>query len=75
MLLYFSEKEPSFMDTLMKVKLTGSEIFRANISKAKAPSGRNQHVSVTSQLHYTPVDLEDSEIPPSSGEQMIQAWL
>ncbi|XP_028406595.1 uncharacterized protein LOC114529071 [Dendronephthya gigantea] len=55
------KKEPSLMDTLMKVKKSGSEILSFNKTKPKIPpSSEFQAIPSTPEPQYTPVDLESS---------------
>ena len=59
--LYFLEKEPSLMDTLMKVKKSGSEILSFSKTKQKfPPSSQFQAIPSTPEPQYTPVDLGKS---------------
>ena len=65
---FFSEKETSFMDTLMiQVKKSSSEIF----NKSRAPQknvrfNEYEQTSTTPEAQYIPVDIEDSGVHPSS---------
>ncbi|CAB4041493.1 Hypothetical predicted protein, partial [Paramuricea clavata] len=60
------KKEASFMDTLMKVKKSSSEIFNKNKSPQNVPFNEYEQTSATPEAQYTPVDIEDSGVHPSS---------
>ena len=67
----FLEKETSLKDTLMKVKKSGSEIFKINKPKENFPIDDNSAMTSTEQPQYTPVDLADSVVEISKCSNSI----